>query len=163
MPSLVDYMPRLCQLQQHPQMQAERMEAQLHASCAHWCAHVHQGSIFLIFFLQLQVAHQSNAGLPLLPLIPPAAWASLGWPRQRAVAGLLRLASRRSEAQPARHPRAILGAILVLSCSEATRSVSAFSKQRFIDGVVPQLSAVLNKQNGRMEAAVAGFVLCHRA
>ena len=48
------------------------------------------------------------------------------------------------------------------AASEA--SLGAFSKQRFVNGVLQQLSAVLmiNKYNSRMEAAVAGFVLALR-
>ena len=45
--------------------------------------------------------------------------------------------------------------------SAASKAVlGAFSKRRFIDGVLQQLSVVL-KDNSRMEAPVAGFVLRH--
>ena len=48
-----------------------------------------------------------------------------------------------------------------LGSAASEASLGAFSKTQFVNGVLQQLSAVLNKYNSRMEASVAGFVLRH--
>ena len=48
-----------------------------------------------------------------------------------------------------------------LGSAASEASLGAFSKKQFVNGVLQQLSAVLNKYNRWLEAAVASFVLRH--
>ena len=48
-----------------------------------------------------------------------------------------------------------------IGCATSGASLGAFCSRQFIDGVLQQLSAVLDMYNDRMEAAVASLMLHH--